>query len=63
VKVTALSLREPVKKEKAGFLQRKQQIEKLTADVVTFEKEYSSVVSEKDICIINRDEAKWLLLK
>lgn len=51
------------KKEKAGILQRKQQIEKLTADIETFEKEYSSVVSEKDTCIINRDEAKMALIE
>lgn len=51
------------RKEKAGILQRKQQIEKLTADIDTFQKEYSSVVSEKEICIINRDEAKVALIE
>ncbi|NLG16897.1 MAG: chromosome segregation protein SMC [Fibrobacter sp.] len=51
------------RKEKAGILQRKQQIEKLTSDIDSFQKEYSSVVSEKEICIINRDDAKVALIE
>ena len=51
------------RKEKAGILQRKQQIEKLTIDMEHFEKEYSTILSEKDSCIINRDEAKVALIE
>lgn len=51
------------KKEKAGILQRKQQIEKLTSDIVKYEQQYASVISEKDSCIINRDEAKVALIE
>jgi chromosome segregation protein len=51
------------KKEKAGILQRKQQIEKLTLDIEKFEKEYTAILSEKDICVINRDEAKMALIE
>ncbi|NLE00601.1 MAG: chromosome segregation protein SMC [Fibrobacter sp.] len=51
------------KKEKAGILQRKQQIEKLTSDIERFEKEYIQIVNQKDQCIINRDEAKVALIE
>jgi chromosome segregation protein len=50
------------KKEQAGILQRKQSIEKCVADIERFEKEYQRVVHEKEICIINRDEAKFALV-
>ncbi len=50
------------KTEKAGILQRKQQIEKLTRDIASFEKEHALVVTEKDRCIITRDEAKAALI-
>jgi chromosome segregation protein len=51
------------KKEKAGILQRKQQIEKLTSDIDRFESEYSTILTEKDTCIMNRDEAKVALIE
>ncbi len=51
------------KEENAGILQRKQQIEKLSGDIITFEKEYNQVLTEKDSCIINRDEAKMNLVE
>jgi chromosome segregation protein len=50
-------------KEKAGILQRKQQMEKLNADIVRFDSEYLKIVEEKDLCIINRDEAKSALIE
>lgn len=49
--------------EKAGILQRKQQIEKLTHDIAAFEEEFNTVVAEKDRCIITRDEAKVALIE
>lgn len=51
------------KKEKAGILQRKQQIEKLTLDIEKFGNEYTQIIIEKDSCIINRDEAKVALIE
>lgn len=51
------------KKEKAGILQRKQQIEKLTLEIERFEKEHLAVLTEKDSCVINRDEAKVALIE
>ena len=51
------------KKEKAGILQRKLQIEQLTASIDRLKKEYSTVMHEKDICVINRDEAKKALVE
>lgn len=51
------------KKEKAGILQRKQQIEKLTLDIVRDEEQYTAIISEKDGCIVNRDEAKVELIE
>lgn len=50
-------------KEKAGILQRKQQMEKLNADIVRFDSEYLKIIEEKDHCIINRDEAKSALIE
>ncbi len=50
------------KKEKSGILARKQQMEKLTEDINNFEKEYAAIITEKDSCIINRDEAKVQLI-
>jgi chromosome segregation protein len=46
------------KKDAAGILQRKRQIEKLAADMETFEAEHQAVLTEKDICVMNRDAAK-----
>jgi chromosome segregation protein len=51
------------KKLQPGLLQRKQQIEKLAVDVDRFEKDYQRIVHEKEICIINRDEAKFALVE
>jgi len=46
------------KNEKAGILQRKQQIEKLASDIIACEAEYATVIEQKDRCIVLRDEAK-----
>jgi len=51
------------KKQQAGLLQRKGQIEKLSIDIEAFRMEYEKVVHEKEICIINRDEAKFALVE
>lgn len=51
------------KKQQAGLLQRKQQIDKLTADIDAFRKEYEKTIHEKEICVINRDEAKFALVE
>jgi chromosome segregation protein len=51
------------KKEKAGLLQRRQQIEKLTLDIEKCGNEYTQIINDKDICIINRDEAKVALIE
>ncbi|HUI91419.1 MAG TPA: chromosome segregation protein SMC [Chitinivibrionales bacterium] len=51
------------KKQQPGILQRKQQIEKCIADIERFEKEYQRVIHDKEICIINRDEAKFALVE
>lgn len=50
------------KTEKAGILKRKQQIEKLIANITAWEKEYETILGEKDQCIITRDEAKVALI-
>ncbi|MDR2728003.1 MAG: chromosome segregation protein SMC [Chitinispirillales bacterium] len=50
------------KKEQAGILQRKQQIEKLTVDIEQFHKSYEKILTEKDGCAVNRDEAKVELI-
>ena len=50
------------KKEQAGILQRKQQIEKLTIDIEQFHKSYEKILTEKDGCAVNRDEAKVELI-
>jgi chromosome segregation protein len=51
------------KKAQAGLLLRKQQIDKLAMDSESFRKEYETAVHEKEICIINRDEAKFALVE
>ncbi len=51
------------KKEEIGILQRKQEREKLAVDITRFQSEYEKVVHEKEICIINRDEAKRALVE
>ena len=51
------------KKQQAGLLQRKQQIEKLGMDIEKFQIDYEKIVHEKEICIINRDEAKYALVE
>ncbi|MDR2577302.1 MAG: chromosome segregation protein SMC [Chitinispirillales bacterium] len=50
-------------KETAGILQRKQQIEKLSSDIKTFETEHQTVLVEKDSCAMSRDEAKVELIE
>ncbi|MFP4162391.1 MAG: chromosome segregation protein SMC [Chitinispirillaceae bacterium] len=51
------------KKETAGILQRKQQIEKLALDIKRHEKEHLEVLTKKDSCVMNRDEAKLALIE
>jgi chromosome segregation protein len=51
------------KKEQAGILMRKQQIEQCGIDIDRNEKEYQRIIHEKEICIINRDEAKFALVE
>jgi chromosome segregation protein len=51
------------KKEAAGILQRKQQIEKLSADISQYEKGHHAILTEKDNCVITRDEAKFALVE
>lgn len=51
------------KKEHIGILQRKQEIEKLSTDIEVFQKEYDTVVHDKEICIITRDEAKMAMVE
>jgi chromosome segregation protein len=51
------------KTEQVGILQRKQEIEKLKIDLVSFQKEFDIVVHDKEICIIARDEAKRALIE
>ncbi|MBN1127597.1 MAG: chromosome segregation protein SMC, partial [Chitinispirillaceae bacterium] len=49
------------KKEQAGILQRKLQIEQLALSIDRAKKEHTTVLHDKDIGIINRDEAKKAL--
>ncbi len=51
------------KKSQVGILQRKQEIEKLSVDIKLSEKELRTVIHDKEICIINRDEAKLALVE
>jgi chromosome segregation protein len=51
------------KKQAAGLLQRKQRKDKLATDIQAFDKEYRKAVNDKEICIINRDEAKFALVE
>jgi len=51
------------KKQQVGLLQRKQQIEKLAADIERAQADYQRILQEKDVCIINRDEAKFALVE
>jgi chromosome segregation protein len=46
-----------------GILQRKQEIERLTESVTTYQTEYELTIREKENCIINRDEAKRALVE
>jgi chromosome segregation protein len=50
-------------KQQIGILARRQKIEKCNSDLEKFEKEYQKVIHEKEICIINRDEAKYALIE
>lgn len=49
--------------EEAGILQRKARIEQLRADIERLETEFGSIVHDREICIINRDEAKYALVE
>jgi len=51
------------KNEATGIMQRKQQMEKLSADIGQSESAYHSILTEKDICVMNRDEAKVALIE
>jgi len=50
------------KKESAGILQRKQQIEKLSVEIGVAERELTAILTEKDVCVIARDGAKAELI-
>ncbi|MDR3013764.1 MAG: chromosome segregation protein SMC [Chitinispirillales bacterium] len=50
-------------KETAGLLQRKQEIEKITANIGEFETNHLAILTEKDTCIMSRDEAKLALIE
>ncbi|MBD3392274.1 MAG: chromosome segregation protein SMC [Chitinivibrionales bacterium] len=49
--------------EEVGLLQRKQEIERLAGEIGKSRREYERVVSEKENCVITRDEAKRALLE
>jgi len=51
------------KKESAGILQRKQQIERLSAEISGAEGELTAILTEKDVCVIARDGAKAELIE
>lgn len=48
-------------REEAGILQRKAQMEKLQEEVDRLEKELQTLIHERDICVVTRDEAKRAL--
>ncbi|MBD3418601.1 MAG: chromosome segregation protein SMC [Chitinivibrionales bacterium] len=48
-------------KEQAGILMRKQQIDALPVKIEKLRKKYQHIISEKDKCIMTRDEAKVAL--
>jgi chromosome segregation protein len=50
-------------KEQPGILARKIEMEKLIAFLEHCAKEYAATIQEKEICIINRDEAKRALVE
>ncbi len=47
--------------EQCGIFKRKKEIEKLIADIEMYKNEYDTVIHDKEICIITRDEAKHAL--
>ncbi len=49
--------------EEAGILQRKARIEQLRADIERLETEFGAIVHDREVCIINRDEAKYALVE
>jgi len=49
--------------EEAGLLHRKAQIEHIRSEIGRLEREYESIVHDKEVCIINRDEAKYALVE
>jgi len=51
------------KKERAGILQRKQQIEKLSGDMERLGTEHHAILTEKEKCVMTRDEAKVALIE
>jgi len=51
------------KNEDAGLLLRRKQIEELTNNIEVLEKKYQTIIHEKEVCIINRDEAKFALVE
>ncbi|MDD5672778.1 MAG: chromosome segregation protein SMC [Chitinivibrionales bacterium] len=51
------------KREQAGILQRKQQLEKLALDLPRYEKELAVTIHDKEICIITREEARFALVE
>ena len=50
-------------KEHAGLLGRKHEIEQLSVALERYRKEYAATIHDKDICVINRDEAKKALVE
>lgn len=50
-------------KEQGGILQRKKEIERLDAEIIKCEKELSTVIHDKEVSIITRDEAKQALVE
>lgn len=50
-------------KDEAGLLHRKAKLEQLRRDQERLEKDFQSIIREKEVCIINRDEAKYALVE
>jgi len=51
------------KKEQVGILQRKKEIERLKEEIIVLQDKFNIIVHDKEICIINRDEAKRALIE
>lgn len=51
------------KTEQQGLLYRKQEIERLAEEVESLQQELEKVIHDKNLCVINRDEAKQALVE